>query len=367
MPVKLNQTLISIVVPIYQTEDYLADCLNSLLKQSYQKLQIICVNDGSTDGSADIIASFAARDKRIVVINKENGGLSSARNAGIKAACGEILMFVDSDDLLEPDACATVANIFAQTNADIITFGATIFPAKDSTPWLEDVLSCRDAVYEQPKCDASPPLINTDILFVEKSRPFVWRNAILAKFLKRTGLNFDESLTFGEDQVFQFLAYVQAKAVAFSASKLYRYRCVRPQSLMSSRHASAQGIVLDHCLISEYVFRGWNKLQLLPKYAPELILWLLDFLLWDIFNLPKTEQAKPLRELGKMLNESMTLLDVKKLQLKTAYRSIITNIMLSAKKDICINIGILTIGRYFFARYGLCGIIKKAIKRYTSG
>ncbi len=96
------QPLISVIVPIYNVEQYLDRSLSSICSQSYRNLQIICVNDGSTDGSARVIAEWAAKDERICVINKENGGVSSARNAGLDAAKGDFVASVDADDYLLP-------------------------------------------------------------------------------------------------------------------------------------------------------------------------------------------------------------------------------------------------------------------------
>ena len=93
---------ISVIVPVYNMEKYLVRCLESIVNQTYPDLEIICVNDGSTDSSAKILETYASKDKRIKLITKENGGLSSARNAGINAATGEFITFVDSDDWIQP-------------------------------------------------------------------------------------------------------------------------------------------------------------------------------------------------------------------------------------------------------------------------
>ena len=96
------QPLISIVVPVYNVKQFLTKCLNSIISQTYSNLEIIVVDDGSTDGSATICDDYAKKDKRISVIHKENGGLASARNAGIDVAKGTYIGFVDSDDYIEP-------------------------------------------------------------------------------------------------------------------------------------------------------------------------------------------------------------------------------------------------------------------------
>ena len=108
---------VSIVVPIYNVERYLSYCLDTLRAQTLRDIEIICVNDGSPDHSAAIAEAHASLDKRIRVINKPNGGLSSARNAGINVARGDYLMFVDSDDYLAEEACESVVSAFESNNA----------------------------------------------------------------------------------------------------------------------------------------------------------------------------------------------------------------------------------------------------------
>lgn len=98
-----NSPLVSIIVPAYNVEKYLADCLDSILAQTYQNLEIIVINDGSTDGSPEIMQEYNAKHKNIIIVNKKNGGLSSARNTGIEKATGDYLCFVDSDDVIAPD------------------------------------------------------------------------------------------------------------------------------------------------------------------------------------------------------------------------------------------------------------------------
>ena len=105
-------TRISIIVPVYNTEAYLPACVESLLAQTHRDLELIFVDDGSTDGSAAILDAYAARDGRVRVIRKENGGVSSARNAGIAAATGDYIGFVDSDDKVEPTYCETLLRAF---------------------------------------------------------------------------------------------------------------------------------------------------------------------------------------------------------------------------------------------------------------
>lgn len=115
----MNKT-ISVIIPVYNMEPFLAECLDSVLGQTYPHLQAICVNDGSRDRSREILEDYARRDNRVLVIDKENGGLSSARNRGLEAATGEYIMFLDSDDWLDPDICRLAVEELEQTGAELV-------------------------------------------------------------------------------------------------------------------------------------------------------------------------------------------------------------------------------------------------------
>ena len=110
---------ITVIVPVYNVENYLNKCLDSILKQTYQNLEIIVVNDGSTDNSGTICQEYAQKDNRIVYIEKDNGGLSDARNAGLDRMTGSYVTFVDSDDWIEQDYVEVLYNKLTEYQADI--------------------------------------------------------------------------------------------------------------------------------------------------------------------------------------------------------------------------------------------------------
>lgn len=118
-----REKLISVIVPVYNVEAYLSRCVDSILDQSYDNLEVILVNDGSTDTSGAICDAYAAKDSRIRVIHKENGGLSSARNTGIDAATGEYLTFVDSDDWIEAEAYGPMLALMEKNGAELVCGG----------------------------------------------------------------------------------------------------------------------------------------------------------------------------------------------------------------------------------------------------
>jgi len=111
--------LVSVIVPVYNVQDYLPKCIDSIINQTHKEIELILIDDGSTDSCGDICDRYAAKDKRIKVIHKTNGGLSSARNAGLDAAKGDFIIFVDSDDYIHSEMLETMANKLTDAQADI--------------------------------------------------------------------------------------------------------------------------------------------------------------------------------------------------------------------------------------------------------
>jgi glycosyltransferase involved in cell wall biosynthesis len=118
--------LISVIVPVYNVEKYLKRCIDSIIKQTYKNLEIILVDDGSTDSSGDICDQYGISDLRIKIIHKQNGGLSSARNAGIDKSTGELIAFIDSDDYIHPEMLEFLQNEISQKDVDIAICGRYI-------------------------------------------------------------------------------------------------------------------------------------------------------------------------------------------------------------------------------------------------
>lgn len=115
--------LISIVVPVYNVEHYMRQCLDSICGQTYRNIEVVVVDDGSTDGSGEVCDEYARRDPRVVVVHEKNGGLSMARNVGMKHAKGDYFMFVDSDDWVEPYFCEYALTMLKDNNVKLVAFG----------------------------------------------------------------------------------------------------------------------------------------------------------------------------------------------------------------------------------------------------
>ncbi len=292
-----EQPLVSIIVPVYNVEMYLVECLESLRCQTYRNIEIICVNDGSQDRSQLLLDLFDELDNRIVVIKQENKGLPGARNTGLEAAKGDIIMFVDSDDALEPTACKTVVEAFCENDpTDMVVFGASLIGQSwEEDPWLIDTLDVRDVVYDE---------FCLDVLFEENAQPFVWRNAFSKEFLDANNLRFEEDIKFGEDKVFQFSAFPKTKRSVFISDQIYRYRVSRAGSLMdlaskktikknnlaNSTNQTSKNFeigkcnserILKHTDIVDRICECWTKSGDMDRYAPELFKWTLDFMGYD--------------------------------------------------------------------------------------
>ncbi len=289
----IGSAKVSVIVPVYNVEAYLPKCLESCINQTLYDIEIICVNDGSTDSSGKILEQYAAIDDRITVINKPNGGLSSARNAGIDVAGGEWIMFLDSDDYLSPNACERVWVEAREAWTEIIVFGTEIFPTNPAPlDWHYWTLHIGTKRYYENSVIA---------LFNEPgAKPFVWRQAFSKKLLDNTRVRFDESVGYGEDIVFQFSIFPRAKSIAFIADRLYHYRWYRKGSLMASYNKSLDYKIESHLSISEKIADYWNGKGWLEKYPSYFLGWLMDFIVYDLTANAyekKTEYAERVRAL----------------------------------------------------------------------
>lgn len=211
--------VITVIVPVYNVEKYLDECLKSLSCQTFPDYEIICVNDGSTDGSRRILTEWESRIPYMRVIDRENGGLSAARNTGLETAKGEYVVFVDSDDWVEPAMLSQLAN--EMNGTDIICFACR---RTDNNSY--DIL--------KPESNKGWDYYNQHAL---ESRivPFVciWQRCYRREFLMANHLQFREGILH-EDNEFTPRVCLRAKSVKVIPDVLYHYR-VRPGSIMTTR------------------------------------------------------------------------------------------------------------------------------------
>lgn len=249
--------LISVIVPVYNTEKYLRSCLDSICKQTYENLEIICVNDGSTDGSADILAEYAAKDDRIVVITQKNAGLAAARNAALEIVKGEWITGVDSDDCVDLDAFEYCSKAMQDTTISIICYGMKR---------LDGVTKQIKFRYTQPavgKQAVTPYLLKETIAcFCNK----IWRRSLF----EQHHVQFPSGLWFEDNAVFNRIAPYVDNIMYLPGCK-YNY-VDYGHSIMD--HATSGDLkLLDRLKVLDLIFSHYEKYPLpdhmrtLPRYV----------------------------------------------------------------------------------------------------
>ena len=222
----MNQPLVSIIVPVYNAEVYLGPCLERLRSQTWPDLEIILVNDGSTDGSGQLCAAAARVDGRIRFLDRPNGGVSAARNAALAAAKGDYLQFSDSDDLLTPDATETLVRAAQVTGADlVISHFFRVDGEKQAQRGHikgERLLTRQEFAQEMVKAPAN------------YYYGALWNKLYRRSIVEKQGLRFEEGVSWSEDFLFNLEYLRHVRLVAAVPKPLYYYH-KRPGSLITSQ------------------------------------------------------------------------------------------------------------------------------------
>lgn len=213
--------LVSVIIPAYNTDGYLARCLDSVLGQTYPRLQVIVVDDGSMDGTGALADSYAGKDKRVMVIHQENAGVSMARAAGIKAASGDFIAFADSDDEQEKDMLELLVGNALKYDADISHCGyKMVFPSRVDEYHNTGQLLIRNRVEGL-----------RDLLEGTLVEPGLWDKIYRRRLFE--DVNFDTSVRNLEDLLLNFVLFSKAKCSVFHDVTKYRY-ILRPGSAATS-------------------------------------------------------------------------------------------------------------------------------------
>ena len=215
----------SVIIPVYNGEGTICRCLDSLLEQPHENAEILLINDGSRDKSAELCRQYAREHGCVRYFEKENGGVSSARNLGLEAAAGEYILFVDSDDYVTPDYFAVIDRAMEQWDPDMLLFSLKCFGVRN------DVWETGEFFAEEDSETAE---------FVRKaSKAYLYSNLMTKSFrreiIRRHGLRFDEALQIGEDQLFIFAYTMHIKRMASIKNVLYRYGVESRESLSQKK------------------------------------------------------------------------------------------------------------------------------------
>lgn len=258
---------VSVIIPVYNVEKYLARCLDTVLAQSFDgDFEVICVNDGSTDFSPKILEAYAKSYSRIRVINRVNGGLSSARNVGMSVAKGDYFLFVDSDDWISTNTIEVLYKNATENNSDIVLFGYVKANSDLSPKTFLGVPECRQfGVFNAETIPES----------ILKLFPVsAWSKFYKAEFLKNNNITFYENIIY-EDVPFWAEVFTQANAISYVNEALYFYRENREGQITKQVGESVFDIVKCY----ESVEVAYKKRNLWEKYKHSIqMLLMLDFM-----------------------------------------------------------------------------------------
>ena len=237
---------LSIVIPVYNTEKYLDDCLKSILNQSYKNIELIIVNDGSTDKSENIIKKYLKKSDKIKYKKIINSGVSVARNIGINMSTGKYIAFVDSDDYIDKDMYLKMINKSIEDDSDIVTCAYNKIYPNDV---VKTIYSKNEKVFGYSLKDSN------DILLY--SNPYTPCKIFKRNLIVDNNILFDEDLRIFEDLVFCYKLYIRANKISYINEPLYYYNCKNVSSLTN--------------MFSEKMFDIFPALDRLKEYKNQYI------------------------------------------------------------------------------------------------
>lgn len=252
---------VSVVVPVYNVEDYLDDCLNSIINQTLTDIEIICIDDGSTDNSLDILKEYSKDDDRIQVLHQENRGHAAATNRGIMLATGEYLFLMDSDDIIEFNALELTYNKAKKTDVDFVIFKAINYEHTEKK-YYETELYSMDELYGRVQDNIFNYDDVSDLIFKMSVTP--WSKLYNRKFIRDNNIIFPEGLIF-DDNVFFWEVLFNAKRIVFLNEFLFIRRFY---STSSTNNGDLR--FLDSLEINKLVWESFRKYDHFNEHKKEL-------------------------------------------------------------------------------------------------
>lgn len=259
----MEPILISIIVPIYNVKDYLTACVNSILSQTYSNIEIILVDDGSTDGSGRLCDEFAAQDSRVRVIHKENGGLVSARKAGAAAAKGEYILNVDGDDWIGENRVENMVERGASLGVDMI-YMAGIYKEYEYGSVYQWGFPLEYGIYDRRKIRdiLLPGLVDTRVFLKRNISPSLCSWGIKKKLFQEIEATVDNGMTLGEDLVCLLSCIVESNYISCIDEPDYHYIKTRKGSIIQACDSQIERLRLFTEKIKEFFLNH--------KYIPNL-------------------------------------------------------------------------------------------------
>ncbi len=265
---------ISVIVPVHNTSRYLEQCMNTLVNQTFRDLEIICVNDGSTDGSLDILKEFERSDKRVVLVNRETASGSAAlpRNIGLKRAKGKYVIFLDSDDYFAEIMLEKLYGHAEKTRADLVM--CDNYTVSSVTDKIQD----RDTELHSRYLPAKDVFSYQDIpdTIFQISNAAVWHKLILREMIERYQLEFQVGVPSLDDIYFVNILLVRAKRISVIRDRLVYYRVVRPDAQTTSIERHKESIFYAFHALNQYL----KKHGLYESVKTSLQNWTLATMAW---------------------------------------------------------------------------------------
>lgn len=266
---------VSVVIPVYNVAPYLRKCLDSVSKRTLEDLEVICVDDGSTDGSSKILEEYAKQDRRFYIVHQKNRGPGKARNTGFSLATGKYLIFLDSDDWFAKELLEKMTQEANSTEADIVICRAESFDTNTNLP-QKSAWMLKEELFPSPLF--SPEEIALHLFQFTYGWP--WDKLYRTKFVKKHCLKFP-ALSNSEDLVFVFQSLAMAEKIAVINEVLIHHRMSRSSSVSNSRHLKPDMSYSAVKLLQ-------NRLKdrgLYHTFERSYLNWAMDFLIWNAANM----------------------------------------------------------------------------------
>ena len=273
---------VSVVIPVYNIEAHLRQCLDSVAGQTLEDIEVICVDDGSTDASPAILAEYAAKDGRFRILTKENTGPGAARNTGLEQASGRFLIFLDSDDWFEPGFLEKMAGRAAETDADVTICRSVEFDTNSGrerpSEWMLKTQYLPDESF-------APGEIAEHIFQFTYGWP--WDKLYRTEYVRSAGLEYP-LLSNSEDLVFVFQSLAAAERITVIPDVLVHHRVNRLSSVSNSRHKNPDVPYQAAALLKE----GLERRGIYLDYERSFLNWAMEFLVWNAANMGDRHSQK---------------------------------------------------------------------------
>lgn len=294
----MNNPLLSIIIPVYNAGVSIKKITSTILRQDFKDFELILVDDGSTDKTINVLRGIKAKDKRVVLLSKKNGGPSSARNAGLKRAKGKYIQFFDADDRISPDALSTVVGVAVESKSDMVVSG-----------WRIDLRKNGRTISGYKTINPKPATIKGDSEQIKKyvlksigtdgTLYNLWNKLFRADIIKDNNITFNEDLRFGEDTIFSLEYFSYLSKLTIIPNTTYYYLTNSDGSVFSQSSLSQEYRLENLKALKTYVGNITDQ-QTHDLYAWVVSRWLTSYgMLLSMAKLPYKDKISRLKTIAK--------------------------------------------------------------------